>query len=177
MEAVASRAAVNKTTIYRRWPSRAALVTTVADRLRTALRDGPLPDTGQLETEFVEAFARRFAFSRKTDGRAWRLLDERHNPEVEAIGEAVSARHNEWKSMVSRAVERGELPTGTDTQLLLDLVRAIVDFHSSASQLDKGWLTLAVRTVSASARAGTLVTTRRRRSRSRGLRESQYDRV
>jgi len=55
---VASRAAVNKTTIYRRWPSRAALVTALVDRMRAPLRASPLPDTGRLESDLVEAFAR-----------------------------------------------------------------------------------------------------------------------
>jgi AcrR family transcriptional regulator len=164
MEAVADRAAVNKTTIYRRWPSRAALVTALADRMRTPLRESPLPDTGQLESDLVEAFTRRFAFSRKVESQAWaRLLDERHNPEVEVIiGEAVDERRNEWRSMVARAVDRGELPAGTDAQILLDLVRAIVDSRSSTVRLDRTWLTIAVRTVSAGARAGTLVPARRR---------------
>src|SRR5437763_1966550 len=39
MDAVASSAAVNKTTIYRRWPSREALVAAVADRMGTPLRE------------------------------------------------------------------------------------------------------------------------------------------
>jgi hypothetical protein len=58
--------------------------------------------------------------------------------------------------MVTRAIDRGELPPGTDAQLLLDLVRAIVDSRSSSRRLDTIWLTLAVRTVIAGARAGTL---------------------
>jgi AcrR family transcriptional regulator len=121
MEGVASRAAVNKTTIYRRWPSRAALVTALVDRLRTPLRESPLPDTGQLESDLVDAFTRRFAFGRKVEGRAWaRLLDERYRPEVEAIiGEAVAERRDEWRSMVTRGIDRGELPPRTDAQLLL----------------------------------------------------------
>jgi AcrR family transcriptional regulator len=166
MEGVASRAAVNKTTIYRRWPSRAALVTALVERMRTPIRESPLPDTGQLERDLVEAFTRRFTFGRKVDGRAWaRLLDERHNPEVETIiGDVVDERRNEWRSMVARAVDRGELPPGTDTQIFLDLVRAIVDSRSSSRRLDKSWLTLAVRTVIAGARARTLVRARRRRS-------------
>lgn len=166
MEAVASRAAVNKTTIYRRWPSRAALVAAVVDRMRTPLREGPLPDTGRLERDLVAAFARRFTVGRRVDGRAWaRLLEERHNPEVEAIvGEAVDERRKEWRSMVVRAVDRGELPAGTDAQLLLDLVRAIVDSRSPSRRLESSWLTLAVRTVIAGARAGTLVRARRTRS-------------
>src|SRR6185295_9553640 len=103
MEAVASRAEVNKTTIYRRWPSRAALVTAVVERMRTPLRESPLPDTGQLEGDLLEAFRRRFAFGRKVEGRAWaRLLDERYSPEVAAIiGDAVDERRHEWRSMVT----------------------------------------------------------------------------
>jgi AcrR family transcriptional regulator len=166
MDGVASRAAVNKTTIYRRWPNRAALITALVDRMRTPLRESPLPDTGHIESDLVGAFTRRFTFGRKVEGRAWaRLLDERYRPDVEAIiGGTVAERRDEWRSMVTRSIRRGELPRGTDAQLLLDLVRAIVDSRSSSRRLDTIWLTLAVRTVVAGARAGTLV--RRRKTRS-----------
>jgi AcrR family transcriptional regulator len=166
MDAVASTAEVNKTTIYRRWPNRAALVAAVVDRMRTPLRESPLPDTGQLESDLVEAFARRFTFGRKVEGRAWtRLLDERHSPEVEAIiGDAVNERRDEWRSMVTRAIDRGDVPPGTDARLLLDLVRAIVDARGSSRRINTTWLTLAVRTVIAGARAGTLVRGRRARA-------------
>lgn len=159
MEEVAFRAEVNKTTIYRRWPKRAALVAAVVERMRMPLRESPLPDTGQLESDLIEAFTRRFTFGRKAEGRAWaRLLAERHNPEVKAIiGNAVDERGDEWRSMVARAVGRGEVAPGTDAQLLLDLVRTIVDSRTSPRRLDTGWLSLAVRTVIAGARAGTLV--------------------
>src|SRR5262245_37106655 len=115
MDAVASSAAVNKTTIYRRWPSREALVATAAERMRTPIRETPLPDTGKIEKDLVEAFARRFTFGRKVEGQAWaRLLHERHSPEVEAIiGGAVNERRGEWRSIVTRAIDRGELPPGT----------------------------------------------------------------
>jgi hypothetical protein len=134
--------------------------------MRTPLRESPLPDTGQIERDLVEAFTRRFTFGRKVEGRAWaRLLDERYSPEVEAlIGDAVNERRDEWRSMVTRAIDRSELPPGTDAQLLLDLIRAIVDSRSSSRRLDAIWLTLAVRTVIAGARAGTLVRGRRKRS-------------
>jgi AcrR family transcriptional regulator len=154
MDEVVSMARVNKTTIYRRWPSRAALVTALVDRMRKPLRERPLPDTGQLERDLVEAFTRRSNVGRKIEGRAWaRLLAERYSPEVEAIiKDAVDERRGEWRAMVTRAIDRGEVPPGTDAQLLLHLVRAIVD----ARRLDKAWLVLAVRTVIAGARAGTL---------------------
>lgn len=171
MEAVASRAGVNKTTIYRRWPSRAALVATLVSRMRTPLRESPLPDTGRLESDLVDAFTRRFAFGRKREGQAWaRLLQERQNPEVEAlIGAAVDKRRDEWRLMVTRAIDRGDLPPATDVQLLLDFVRAIVDSRSSARRLDAAWLRTAVRTVLAGARAGVLISRSRKGSRWRRL--------
>jgi len=66
--------------------------------------------------------------------------------------------------MVTRAIDRGEVPPGTDARLLLDLVRAIVDARGSSRRPSTTWLTLAVRTVIAGARAGTLVHGRRARS-------------
>jgi hypothetical protein len=82
---------------------------------------------------------------------------------VEAIiGDAVAERRDEWRSMVTHGIDRGELPPRTDAQLLLDLVRALVDSRSSSRRLDRAWLTLAVRTVIAGARAGTVVRGRRR---------------
>src|SRR3954466_7514595 len=166
MDVVATQAAVNKTTIYRRWRSREALVGALVDRMRAPLRASPLPDTGRLESDLVEAFARRFSFGRKTEGRAWaRLLEERYRPEGGAIiGAAVAERRDEWRSMVTRGIARKELPPQTDVQLVFDLVRAIVDSRRSSGKLDTSWLTLAVRTVIAGARAGALV----RDSRSRG---------
>ena len=159
IEAVASTAGVNKTTIYRRWPARRALIAAVVERMRSPLRETPLPDTGQLERDLVQAFARRFTFGRKIEGVAWtRLLDERHSPEVKPILQAaVNERRDEWRSMVTRAIDRGELPRGTDAPLLLELVRAIVDSRASTARLDTAWLNRAVRTVIAGARAGTLV--------------------
>jgi AcrR family transcriptional regulator len=169
MDGVASRAGVNKTTIYRRWPNRAALIAALVDRLRTPLRESPLPDTGQLEADLVAAFTRRFTFGRRIEGRAWgRLLDERSRPEVAAIiGGAVTERRQEWRAMVTRGIRRGELPPRTDAQVLLDLVRAVVDSPRSSQRLDTMWLTLVVRTIVAGARAGTLVRNRKARRRGR----------
>lgn len=177
MSKVAARAGVNKTTIYRRWPSRAALVRALVERMYAPLLETRLPDTGRLEDDLVEAFSRRFVTGRTVEGRAWaRLLDERRHAEVGAIiGKAVEERGAEWRSMVTRAIERGEIPPGTSAQLLLDVVRAIVDGsnRSAPSQLDKAWLVLSVRTVIAGARAGTLVESRKMPSVKRQRRNSR----
>ena len=85
--------------------------------------------------------------------------------DVVAAGAAVAERRHEWRSMVTRGIDRGELPPRTDVQLVFDLVRAIVDSRRSSGRLDTSWLTLAVRTVIAGARAGTLVRAREARAR------------
>src|SRR5688500_13555969 len=54
MEDVAARAAVNKTSIYRRWPNRRTLVTAAVARMSTRFREVRLPDTGKLESDLVE---------------------------------------------------------------------------------------------------------------------------
>jgi AcrR family transcriptional regulator len=171
MENVADNANVNKTSIYRRWPSRPELVVAVVARMSTRFREVPLPDTGSLENDLITAFTWRFTFGRQLEGRAWaRLLVERHSPEVESIiGDAVRERAGEWRDMVKRAVERGELPARTDVELLLELARSVVDtrLKSSRGRLDATWLTAAIRTIVAGARSGTLVPVAARTRRAR----------
>jgi AcrR family transcriptional regulator len=161
MDEVSARAGVNKTTIYRRWPAKAQLVTAAVVWMRRFVHDVPLPDTGSVERDLAEAFRRKVSFKDRVEGQAWaRLLAEKHDPEVSAaIGDAVKERSGEWYAMVTRAVARGELPEGTDPRLLLGMIRAIVDAWntSTAGQLKAGLIEIAVRTVVAGARAGSLV--------------------
>jgi AcrR family transcriptional regulator len=179
MDPVSAQAGVNKTTIYRRWPSRSLLVAAAVEWMRTLVHDVPLPDTGSLEQDLAEAFRRRASFGRRAEGRAWaRLLAEKHDPEVRAIiGDAVTERSDAWYAMVTRAVARGELPEGTDPKLLLGMLGAIVDAWtvSSPGRLKAALLEAAVRTVVVGARSGSLVRrsqrgtphTRRRTTRER----------
>lgn len=161
MDAVSAAAGVNKTTIYRRWPGKKQLVAAAVDAMRRSVHDVPLPDTGSLERDLVEAFGRRVRFRDRVEGRAWaRLLAEKHDPEVGAvIGDAVEERSASWYAMVTRAIARGELPDGTDPRLLLGMLGAVVDaWNASASaRLSRERLQVAVRTVVAGARSGSLV--------------------
>jgi AcrR family transcriptional regulator len=168
MDAVSASAGVNKTTIYRRWPSKASLVGAAVEWMRRFVHDVPLPDTGSLERDLVEAFRRKVNFKGRVEGQAWaRLLAEKHDPEVHAIiGDAVTERSNAWYAMVTRAVTRGQLPQGTDARLLLGMLGAILDaWNASASgRRNTDLLATAVRTVVAGARSGSLVRSKKRRS-------------
>lgn len=167
MDVVSAAAGVNKTTIYRRWPSKKELVAAAVHWMRRFVHDVPLPDTGSLERDLAEAFRRRVTFKDRVEGRAWaRLLAEKHDPEVsDVIGDAVEERSGAWYAMVTRAVARGELPDGTDPRLLLGMLGAIVDAWNarSSGRLAPELLEAAVRTVVAGARSGSLVRSGRRR--------------
>ena len=168
MDAVSAAAGVNKTTIYRRWPGKALLVASTVEWMRRFVHDVPLPDTGSLERDLVEAFRRKVSFKDRVEGQAWaRLLAETHDPEVVAIiGDAVKERSDAWYSMVTRAVARGEVPDGTDPRLLLGMLGAIVEAWnaSSSGRLKDELLETAVRTVVAGARSGSLVRASGRRT-------------
>ena len=167
MDVVSAAAAVNKTTIYRRWPGKKQLVAAAVDWMRRFVHDVPLPDTGALERDLVDALRRKVSFKDRVEGRAWaRLLAEKHDPEVSAvIGDAVKERSGEWYGMVTRAVARGELPDGTDPRLLLGMLGAVVEAWnaSSSGRLKAELLEAAVRTVVTGARSGSLVRTSGRR--------------
>lgn len=169
MDVVSASAAVNKTTIYRRWPSKASLVAAAVEWMRRFVHDVPLPDTGSLERDLADAFRRKVTFRDRVEGQAWaRLLAEKHDPEVDAaIGDAVKERSDAWYAMVTRAVARGELPQGTDPPLLLGMIGAVVDaWNANASgRLKADLLDTAVRTIVAGARAGSLVRSSGRRKR------------
>jgi AcrR family transcriptional regulator len=161
MDEVSRQARVNKTTIYRRWPRKAELVAATVDWMRRLVHDVPLPDTGALERDLVEAFQRRGGFKHRVEGRAWaRLLAEQHDPEVRTIiGPAVEERSASWRELVERAVARGQLPKGTDPGLLLGMLKAVVDAWtpSPPGRLKRAQLETAVRTIVAGARTGSLV--------------------
>ena len=76
--------------------------------------------------------------------------------------------------MVTRAVERGELPKGTDPRLLLSMVGAALDAWTSSSsgQLKVELLDAAVRTVVIGARSGSLVRSQGRGGSTRSVKRS-----
>jgi AcrR family transcriptional regulator len=124
MDAVAARAGVGKTTVYRRWTSTAGLV---AD-LMTELAD---QSAAHANTGTVEDDLRANALSVLSA-----IMDDRLGPTLQAViaaatcdKEAAAAlnafydrRIREWAKSIDLAIGRGELPEGTDGQ---EVIRAI----------------------------------------------------
>ncbi|HUA28544.1 MAG TPA: TetR/AcrR family transcriptional regulator [Streptosporangiaceae bacterium] len=123
---VAHRAAVHKTTIYRRWGNRARLVAdAVADRAATNV---PFRDTGDIDADL-----RWYARSLVTwmNSPAGRMVTAATLSEAARIPDITEARHRFFagrfglaESVVAGAVARGELPAGTDPAELIKTVIA-----------------------------------------------------
>ena len=122
MEAVRARAGVGKATIYRRWSSKEELV---RDAIVFLHDEFETPDTGSLRGDY-EALAKVVRASASRGGTTLmpRLLGEAVNdPELFAIFRAnlVEPRRAALRTVLERAVARGEIREGLDLELVLDL--------------------------------------------------------
>ncbi|AUX24384.1 TetR family transcriptional regulator [Sorangium cellulosum] len=125
IEDVAALAGVNKTTVYRRWPTKAELVKATLRSLVDG--DGEAPDTGSLRLDLLELVRRIVAVASMPVGHGiYRvLLAELHLPEVEAFARACDdERFAPWREVLERAVARGELPPGSDLRLIIEMIRS-----------------------------------------------------
>lgn len=133
MDAVARRAGVGKAALYRRWDSKDAMLIGIVAR---AVREGALiqVDTGTLRGD-VEAYLRATADqlgNRLVSRIAPDLLAESpRNPALASAMRAVIAgpRRESAGALLSRAVDRGELPADLDHDLALDLLVAPLGFR------------------------------------------------
>lgn len=126
MQGIAARAGVNKTSLYRRWGSKGAML---ADALLATSADiVEPPDTGHLRQDLLVLWSTAPVQARQLDfvrpiavSRA--LAAAAGDPDVAAAHRELWRRRIELISIVvERAVARGELPAGADPALLMDLL-------------------------------------------------------
>jgi AcrR family transcriptional regulator len=119
VEEVALIAGVNKTTIYRRWPTRCDLVR--AAMLSVAEETEDFPDTGTLRSDLLMLVRSQGAFARSPRGHslAHVRLAQASEPDLEPILHQTpmpSLRHAQ--RVFERAIARGELAPGSDATFL-----------------------------------------------------------
>ncbi|HEV2779414.1 MAG TPA: TetR/AcrR family transcriptional regulator [Actinophytocola sp.] len=130
IEAVAARAGTSKPVIYRRWSNRAELVLAAWNRKAPALP--PHPDTGSLRSDLVALFTR---VAHRVDYMMSEMIagvmgEAFRHPEITALLRErlkTAPLNDAIRSIVGRAVERGELPPvdvpPRASQVPVDLIR------------------------------------------------------
>jgi AcrR family transcriptional regulator len=162
VEAVASRAGVNKTTVYRRWPT---LDDLLVDALTAWSQDAiPGPDTGSIETDLI-ALGRELAD--QLNGGVGRQIAAivltaglRSAQLREATRRFFDQQAVRASPLVTRAIDRGELPANTDTNALLTTFRAPLFYRmvTTGDPIDEGLIAQTASVTLAAARAGLLST-------------------
>jgi AcrR family transcriptional regulator len=118
---IAELAGVNKTSIYRRWPSKTELV---RDAFGSAMSHADqVPDTGELRGDLMALTKSGAVFMQSSLGKALIkiMLSEGGNPQLSAL--AQMAQQHQASSgpaaVMARAVARGELKSSLDPSLIL----------------------------------------------------------
>ncbi|MBZ5666183.1 MAG: TetR/AcrR family transcriptional regulator [Acidobacteriia bacterium] len=122
IEAIAADANVGKTTVYRWWPTKAALV---ADAF-SASADNELrfQDTGSVQNDISQQMRRLIRIFQSKRGKVVQALlaGGQSDPElIEAFRERfLWPRRKQAYQTLQRGIDRGELPAGCDLDLVLD---------------------------------------------------------
>ncbi|MEV0129497.1 TetR/AcrR family transcriptional regulator [Dactylosporangium sp. NPDC050688] len=128
MDAVAARARASKATIYRGWPTKPDLV---MDAFEHRFGGSFEPqDTGTLRGDLMALLTAACQVVNSPDGDVMTglLTAVTRNPELaETFRRCVyDAKQSAFVTIVRRAVERGELPEGATSDLLQEVLQAMV---------------------------------------------------
>lgn len=125
MESVARRAGVGKAALYRRWPSKEAMIVGLVSSIQPGIVTAD--DLGSLESDVRDYIARGFQLLRRP--LAARILPDlyaetsRDTALATAIRATVQQRKRESiRALLERALERGELVQAPNYELAFDLL-------------------------------------------------------
>ena len=130
IEEVAHRSGVAKTTIYRHWPERSALV---LDTVRASFDQVGTPDTGSLRGD-LEAFFGGMVMAdlAGTIGKLMPALVDAagRDPEIELLMDRIALeRQQPILDIVARAQQRGELPPDLDRRVVVGTIVGPIVFR------------------------------------------------
>ncbi len=125
MDAVARRAGAGKAALYRRWPSKQAMVSALISDIGVDLAEAP--DTGSLRGDLAALVTSTHALLRHP--LTSRILPDLHaemvrDPDLaRAVRSGVQERRRaKAAEVLERAISRGEIPPDTDIDIALDLL-------------------------------------------------------
>lgn len=132
MERVASESGVAKTTLYRHWPTKAALCMDLY--LDISGRELNMPDTGDVASD-LRHIANTVVHlqTRTVAGPAFLglIAEAQVNPDTRAafLAEFAERRREVTRAVLQRAIQRREIRAGTDIDLVIDALGGAVTFR------------------------------------------------
>ncbi|TYB64405.1 TetR/AcrR family transcriptional regulator [Nonomuraea sp. PA05] len=141
MEAVAKRAGVGKSALYRRWASKEEMAMSVISEILAA--ETSVPDTGSLRGDVraaLDAIMELYVHPRFSRILPDLAAEAARNPELGHVNESMvcTPRREQSRVMFERAIERGEVPADLDMELVLDLVVAPIYWRLSVRRVEAG---------------------------------------
>lgn len=139
VEAVAARAGVGKTTIYRRFCDKADLTSAAVSRLTEIDR---LPDSGNTRADLVTLVLYTKKHRDKMSMIGTLLVEEKRNPKLFKLfrRRVIMPRRLMIKKVLERAAGRGELRAEADTEAAADaLIGAFFAHYLAGLPFHRGW--------------------------------------
>ncbi|MBL8742456.1 MAG: TetR/AcrR family transcriptional regulator [Myxococcales bacterium] len=121
LERVAARAGVNRTTIFRRWPTKKDLVLATMKRMTEQVRFDW--DYGSLRADLAEliAVATRTVFAPGMVGMHKMMVEAREDQELGELARCIrDEKHDAAFALLTRAEKRGEFRKDLDKELFLE---------------------------------------------------------
>ncbi|MGV0837046.1 TetR/AcrR family transcriptional regulator [Mycolicibacterium thermoresistibile] len=139
MEAVAKRAGVSKSALYRRWSSKQQMALAVLADFSVGQAEAP--DTGSLRGDVrqtLEAVTRWLSHPRFSRILPDLIAEMARTPELSELVESMIARprREHGATILRRAIDRGELAPDIDTDIALDLLAAPVYWRLTIRDAD-----------------------------------------
>jgi AcrR family transcriptional regulator len=159
IEGIARRAGVGKTAVYRRWRSKLHLVLDLVSAI--AVQGLPAPDTGTLEGDLrllYELTSRALRHPIASQIIPDLQAEAARNPEIaDAMQKALrEGQEGVASGIVAAAEQRGEVRSGIDPDLALDLISGPLYWRSvviRSPKLPKGYLASLARATTAALKA------------------------
>src|SRR3954454_23003802 len=123
LDALAARAGVAKTTILRRWPSKAAVAAAAVQRL--ALQTADVPESTNLREDLQALLRNAVAAFASGPGRFVPALirESGHHAEIaDLLATVIQTRRAAYRRVLNRAIARHELHPDVDEEFIIDLL-------------------------------------------------------
>ncbi len=154
MDEIAARAHAGKGALYRRWPSKAALVVDAVAAWRQRFAPLTVPDTGSLRGDLEVAIAGVPDFDdtmrRQMAVFVGLATAASHDSELRAglFTTVLDRPRRAVQAVLDRAVERGEIPAGRDLGLVPDVLMGLNTFRALQGEVpDRDFLRRVLDTV------------------------------